>query len=154
MQKTIHSAQKGFILDETGKKLLLILYESDTFQNDKLAGKYGLPGGKIDFGESPDAAFIREVEEETGYKVEAGIPFYCYSWTFSKQDGSQHQIVAVARLGKIIGSGGELKPEEDSSVIAKAEFVPLTELSEDNVVFDEYPAIELYLKLRKDNPFT
>ena len=153
MQKTIHSAQKGFILDESGEKLLVIKYQSDKYQNAKLAGKYGLPGGKIEFGESPNEAFVREVAEETGYKVEPGIPFYCYSWVFTKEDGSQHQIVAVARLGKILSDGGDLKPDEETSVIAGAEFIPLTELNIDNVVFDEFPAIELYLQLKNDNPF-
>jgi 8-oxo-dGTP diphosphatase len=30
------------------------------------AGEWTLPGGGIEFGESPDAAVVREVEEETG----------------------------------------------------------------------------------------
>lgn len=34
-------------------------------------GKWGLPGGAIDFGESPQNALMRELEEECGLKVEA-----------------------------------------------------------------------------------
>lgn len=32
-------------------------------------GEWGLPGGKIEDGESPDVAAIREVLEETGYRT-------------------------------------------------------------------------------------
>jgi ADP-ribose pyrophosphatase YjhB (NUDIX family) len=34
-------------------------------------GRWTLPGGGINFGECPEAAMIREVEEETGLLVEA-----------------------------------------------------------------------------------
>lgn len=32
-------------------------------------GKYNLPGGGLDFGETPEQAVIREVKEETGFDV-------------------------------------------------------------------------------------
>jgi 8-oxo-dGTP diphosphatase len=35
------------------------------------AGAWTLPGGGLDFGESPESAMIREVEEETGLLVRA-----------------------------------------------------------------------------------
>jgi 8-oxo-dGTP pyrophosphatase MutT (NUDIX family) len=34
------------------------------------AGQFGLPGGKVDAGEGPEAAAIRELREELGLKVE------------------------------------------------------------------------------------
>jgi 8-oxo-dGTP pyrophosphatase MutT (NUDIX family) len=36
------------------------------------AGQFGLPGGKLDRGESPEAAAIRELREELGLTVEEG----------------------------------------------------------------------------------
>lgn len=39
---------------------------------------YGLPGGMIEPGETPEAAAVRELEEETGFKVlaEVAVPVY------------------------------------------------------------------------------
>ncbi len=35
-------------------------------------GKWGLPAGKVDSGESPDEAVIREIFEETGMVIQVG----------------------------------------------------------------------------------
>jgi ADP-ribose pyrophosphatase YjhB (NUDIX family) len=37
----------------------------------KWSGKWGTPGGKIDYGESHVAAFVREIREETGLETDA-----------------------------------------------------------------------------------
>jgi 8-oxo-dGTP pyrophosphatase MutT (NUDIX family) len=36
------------------------------------AGQFGLPGGKVDRGEGPEAAAIRELREELGLEVDSG----------------------------------------------------------------------------------
>lgn len=48
--------------------LCLLLRRSQSSKNH--AGKWDLPGGKVDAGESFDAAIHREVFEETGLRVE------------------------------------------------------------------------------------
>lgn len=50
-------------------------------------GLWGLPGGGVEYGESVTTALQREVEEETGVRVEVGRLIGVYS------DPSLHQIV-------------------------------------------------------------
>jgi ADP-ribose pyrophosphatase YjhB (NUDIX family) len=51
----------GLIRDAEGNLLLV--------RTRKWSGKYGIPGGKIEYGETMEAAFAREAREETGLAV-------------------------------------------------------------------------------------
>ena len=52
-----------------GNKTLTLLRAKGTSQ----AGKWGLPAGMIDPGESPKQAIIRETEEETGFRLNGDL---------------------------------------------------------------------------------
>lgn len=58
-------AVRASLTDEEGK-LLILKRATDSKTNP---GKWELPGGKVDQGESFDKALIREVYEETGLKI-------------------------------------------------------------------------------------
>lgn len=51
----------GLIYDDDGRVLLV--------RTRKWSGLYGIPGGKIDYGETMEAAFTREAREETGLEI-------------------------------------------------------------------------------------
>ncbi len=55
-------ATVGGLIFEDGGKILLV-------QTRKWSNLFGVPGGKIDYGESMQDAFIREVKEETGLLI-------------------------------------------------------------------------------------
>ena len=79
--------------------------------NDR-AGMWTLPGGGIEFGEHPEAAMVREVEEETGLIVTPqglrGI------YTFTKEDPAEcFQSVQIVYNAKI--QSGELRHELDGT---------------------------------------
>lgn len=75
-----------------------------------------LPGGGVDFGEHPDAAVIRELEEETGLlgAIEelAGIFSHVYPDPRFARGGDLHFLGIVYRVRVV---GGALRDEIDGS---------------------------------------
>lgn len=67
----------GFLFSEDEKKVALIRKIQPSWQKNKLNG----PGGKIEEGESPKAAMIREFKEETGVYIENWREFCVLSGT-------------------------------------------------------------------------
>src|SRR5690606_3740097 len=59
----------GVITDARGRVLL-----ARRAPGRELAGLWEFPGGKVDPGETPDAALARELAEELGIEVEVGAP--------------------------------------------------------------------------------
>jgi ADP-ribose pyrophosphatase YjhB (NUDIX family) len=57
----------GALIHDPGGRLLLVLRA-----NDPGAGRWSVPGGKVEPGEADDVAVRREVAEETGLSVTVG----------------------------------------------------------------------------------
>lgn len=71
-----------------------------------------LPGGGVEFGEHPEAAMVREVEEETGLIVAAVGLAGIDSFTDDVPDRAFHGIRIIYRA-KLIG--GALRNESDGT---------------------------------------
>ena len=74
------SAVKALIKD--GDKFLIIkqIVKGQTF--------WDFPGGRVEYGESPSDALIREVKEETGFEIEIGKCLGVW-WFFRGLDNDQ-----------------------------------------------------------------
>ena len=76
-------------------------------------GRWGLPGGKIDMGETIAAAAVREVYEETGIRVAAKQAFTAMDAFDIREDKRLHQhFILVAVLCEWIG--GEPQAGDDA----------------------------------------
>ncbi len=144
MDKIINFAQKALVLNNEDK-LLLIRYSSDKFKqkNHVISNRYGLPGGRIKFGESVDTSIIREVLEETGITCQPNVSINCYNWIIDKPN-QKIQINAVTRLCQYI-SGNIINQQRDEgeTTISQVLWVPINNIVLDNCIDDEVPSIKL-----------
>ncbi len=61
-------------------KKLLVIRESDVYEEGTNTGKYDLPGGRVSPGEKFDEALKREVAEEVGLDIDILRPFFVGEW--------------------------------------------------------------------------
>ncbi|WP_254513115.1 NUDIX hydrolase [Anatilimnocola floriformis] len=97
-----------------------------------LAGQWTLPGGGIDFGETPLAGMIREVNEETGLAVEPIDVAHVDSFVRPTPERTTHHVRIIYRARVI---GGELRHEVSGSTDRcewwpKDSLPPLVDLAE------------------------
>jgi len=106
-------------------------------------GQWTLPGGGLDFGESPRDGALRELTEETGLVGEieelADVLSWHGRWTHPRDgvDEAYHGLQIVYRVSV---TGGELSDESDGSTDQarwftreEAEALPLVELAAEGV---------------------
>ena len=93
------------------------------------SGRWTLPGGGIDHGERPEDAAVREVLEETGYRITLGRLVGVDSTRWNRgRDGRPADMHALRILytGEVVG--GDLRFELDGSTDMAA-WVPLGAVS-------------------------
>lgn len=66
-------------------------------------GKWTLPGGWIDVGESPSSAAVREVREETGYEVEVDKLAGVYDKLLHEHPPAPHHAYLMFFLCRLVG---------------------------------------------------
>ena len=112
-------------------------------------GAWTLPGGGIDFGEHPDAAVIRELEEETGYVGEiedvAGVFSHVYPRSRAAQGRDLHFLGILYHV-RILG--GELRDEIGGSTDTAA-WLAREELAERRLVEIAQRGVELAFARRR-----
>ncbi len=119
--------------DEAGR-LLLTRFVSPGHPD---SGKWTVPGGGIEWGESAEAAAHRELGEETGLTATLGAVIGVFSRWFTAQES------AVGVAGHLVGIvfaaidvQGELRTSFDAGTTDAVRWVDLAEI-------DELPHVEL-----------
>jgi len=90
--------------------------------------RWTLPGGGLDHGEDPRAGAVREVEEETGYRVKLRrlLTVESFRELVARPDGPvDHQTIAIVYAAEVVG--GDLRDEIGGSTDTAA-WVPLADV--------------------------
>ncbi len=118
---------------EEDSRILLIVRKNEPFK-----GKYALPGGLVEYGETCEQAVVREVEEETGLKVAVkGLPGV---YSDPSRDPRGHTI-GICYMAEMMG--GELRAGSDASY---AHFFSIEDVRRMELAFDHSRIVEDYLK--------
>ena len=111
-------------------------------------GRWTLPGGGQDFGETLEETVVREVWEETGLtvSVESLVSYSSKIWQRAESDIHSFQFLFSATV-----IGGELRNEMDGSTDL-AEWVNFDAISSDNSVDIVHRALEHVKQLSEYPP--
>lgn len=83
-----------------------VLLARRSLQKAIAPGRYHLPGGHVEFGESVEQAVVREIKEELGIDVQYMMPVYTFTYT-----NEQSHTIGVACWVTIIDDNQPLSYE-------------------------------------------
>jgi len=96
------------------------------------AGRWTLPGGGVEFGEHPEAALVREVYEESGFRLTT-FTFLGIGSRVYEARGTSGQLHAI-RLIYQADLAGEPRVMEVDGSVDDARWVPIDELASTDTV--------------------
>jgi len=136
----VQFAQKA-VIQWQGKLLLVRKSMDDPHQ----PGRWELPGGRMQNGETPDEALIREVYEEVGLEVSPGRPLAVWSWRLGNQPDSP-TVVAVARLCEAGGDEVDMSRHGPGDFIDGYRWVPKDEVLDLDLIPNSREPLAVALK--------
>lgn len=137
-------AMKAFIIDLENDTIFLMRKGS----KDKLnPGKWEVPGGKMEFGETTDETFKREVFEECGLDIEIGeMITKPWQWTFTKSNGENVQIIAIGRVCKAKNEKVDFSNQTETDDLVECAKVPINEVLKYDLIPNLIPTMEDFVK--------
>ncbi|MEW6775689.1 MAG: (deoxy)nucleoside triphosphate pyrophosphohydrolase [Bdellovibrionota bacterium] len=93
-------------------------------EGDRFAGQWEFPGGKVDPGESPPAALVRELQEEIGTGAEILSPYQFAYHEYDRTAGDSRGPLRVLLLFYLVRLEGEPRAVE----VAEVKWTPIKEL--------------------------
>ncbi len=133
---------KSLIINEEGK---ILLVKRDRKWHKEAHGKWEFPGGKIDFGETPEEACIREAREESGMdvKIDSLLPkIHTGGWIYPDRETQQILICY-----KCIPINGEISLEDHG--VSDVKWFELDEIYKLDCLPSTTKFLDEYQKLRK-----
>ena len=104
--RTPHSGANAIVLNEAGQVLLIRRADN---------GRWCLPGGHVDYGETVAQCVVRETYEETGVEVEVERLSGVYSRPYEAQEGLTRPSHYVILAFLCRPAGGEMRLSREST---------------------------------------
>jgi 8-oxo-dGTP pyrophosphatase MutT (NUDIX family) len=143
MRRVEETSAGGIVLDRRGTDASVALIGRIDRRGRLL---WSLPKGHLEAGESPEAAAIREVAEETGITGEVVAPLGSIDFWFVADGQRVHKTVHHYLLVKVAGELSDADIE-----VAEVAWVPLQEATERLAYADERALVEKVPALLADS---
>ena len=143
MMSLIFPVVIGVVRNSNGNILLSKRHQPEI---PNIHGKWNLLGGKLEFGETPEQALVREVKEESGLDIEVikVIP-KIFTRIFNKNDGSKFQIVTINYECMVVG--GILHDPVQDKRVSELRFFEYSEIDPSELIEEtELTIIQLALE--------
>jgi len=113
-------------------------------------GRYDLPGGKIEDGESLEVALKREFMEEVGLEIEIGdfIASNEVDEYYKNDKGESRNIYLIGSYYFVSKKNGDIKNTPDGQDSLGAVFVQLDNIKKENTSSIAFNIIEIYAKAK------
>lgn len=144
-------AMKAFIIDEEHDTIFLMRKGNKDLLNP---GKWEVPGGKMEFGETTEETFKREVKEESGLDIEVGENLLQpWEWTFTNPQGEEVQIIAVGKICRAISDSVDYSHQTETDDLVESGYVPIGEVLNYDLIPNLIPTmmsfVEMYFSLKE-----
>jgi 8-oxo-dGTP diphosphatase len=110
---TLRVAAKAVITNPKGQVLILREASYETHPTNTKSGRYQLPGGRLEAGETFEEALRREVQEETGLEIEIAKPLLVGEWRPIIR-GVPHQIIGIFMSATTTSNKVQISDEHDA----------------------------------------
>ena len=121
------------LFDAEGRVLIAVRGEEPN------KGKYDLPGGFINYGETVESALLREIKEELGLESQDyETPQLCTSWTFDYPFSKDTQKTLSLAFTAKLNTNKKIIASDD---VAEVEFFEVNKLDSVDFSWAGYPAL-------------
>lgn len=119
MNKPIIQVAAGIIRNEFGQ-----IYLTQRLEGQDFAQALEFPGGKVDFGETPEDALKRELEEEIGIHVLSAFPYESFRFDYPTKVIEFFFYLVEEWVGEPFGREGQEGFWVDQADLDESEFPP------------------------------
>ena len=143
MENITKVAMKAFIVNEANDTIFLMKKGSKDMLNP---GKWEIPGGKMEFGETTSETFKREVKEESGLDIEIGdMIIEPWEWIFTKPNGENIQIIAVGKVCHALNNEVDYSNQTLTDDLVESEWVPINEVLDYDLIPNLIPSMQKFV---------